>query len=67
MVLSLRGDVWRRIKVEISPDEGQAGSSQEHVAAPKLAGFGLPTPDYLVGLAFELPDRPKGACGNRAP
>ena len=39
MVLSLRGDVWRRIKVEISPDEGQAGSSQEHVAAPKLAGF----------------------------
>lgn len=52
MVLSLRGDVWRRIKVEISPDEGQAGSSQEHVAAPKLAGFGLPTPDYLVGLAL---------------
>lgn len=52
MILSLRGDVWRRIKVEISPDEGKAGSSQEFVAASKLSGFGLPTPDFLVGLAL---------------
>lgn len=52
MILTLRGDVWRRIRVEISPDEGKAGSSQEHVAPPELSGFGLPTPDYLVGLAL---------------
>lgn len=52
MILTLRGDVWRRIKVEISPDEGKAGSSQERVAPPELSGFGLPTPDYLVGLAL---------------
>lgn len=52
MVLTLRGDVWRRIKVEISPDEGKAGSSQERVTPPRLSGFGLPTPDYLVGLAL---------------
>jgi len=52
VILILRGQTWRRIKVEISPDEGNAGSSQEEFAAPSLAGFGLPTPDYLVGLAM---------------
>ena len=52
VILVLRGQTWRRIKVEISPDEGMAGSSQEEFAAPSLAGFGLPTPDYLVGLAM---------------
>lgn len=52
MVLALRGDVWRRVKVEISPDEGNAGSSQELIAAPYLEAFGLPSPDHLVGMAL---------------
>ncbi len=52
MVMSLRGDVWRRVKVEISPDEGRAASSQERIGAPALAGFGLPTPEYLVGMSM---------------
>ena len=52
LLLSLRGDMWRRVKVEIAPDEGKAGSSQEHVTPPELAGFGLPTPEYLVGMAM---------------
>ena len=37
--------------MEVSPDEGSAGSAGEYVAAPSLAGFGLPTPDRLTGLA----------------
>lgn len=52
LILTLRGKTWRKIKVEISPDEGLAGSSQEQFDAPSLAGFGLPTPDHLVGIAM---------------
>jgi hypothetical protein len=52
VLVQLNGVVWRRIQVEISPDEGQAGASAESLAAPSLAGFGLPTPDHLVGLAM---------------
>lgn len=32
-------------QVEISPDEGSAGTHGEPVPAPSLAGFGLPTPE----------------------
>ena len=52
MVLELRGKVWRRITVEISPDEGRTGTSQERFEAPRLAAFGLPAPDTLVGIAM---------------
>jgi len=52
MLLKLRGKVWRKITVEISPDEGAAGSSGEGFPAPSLAGLGLPTPDELVGLSM---------------
>jgi hypothetical protein len=52
VVVSLGGVTWRRIQVEVSPDEGSAGSSWEEIAAPSLAGFGLPTPDHLVTLAM---------------
>lgn len=48
--LSLRGKLWRKVKIEISPDEGKAGSSFEPFTPPSLSGFGLPTPDALVGL-----------------
>ena len=52
VILMLRGKTWRKIRVEISPDEGEAGSTPELFAAPSLAGFGLPTPDHLVSLAM---------------
>ena len=52
MFLSVRGQVWRKVVVEISPDEGMAGSTQERFPAPSLAPFGIPTPDFLVGMAM---------------
>jgi hypothetical protein len=51
-VVLLGGVTWRRIQVEVSPDEGSAGTVGEYVPAPSLAGFGLPTPDRLTGLAM---------------
>lgn len=52
LALSLKGRTWRKVTVEISPDEGRAGSYMEEFPAPPLDGFGLPTPDELVGLAM---------------
>jgi hypothetical protein len=52
VTLSLRGKTWRRISVEISPDEGRAASTPESFTAPSLDGLGLPSPDSLVGLAM---------------
>lgn len=52
VVVQVNGVTWRRIQVEVSPDEGSAGSVGEPVEAPSLAGFGLPTPDHLTGLAM---------------
>jgi len=52
LTLSINGVTWRRIQVEVSPDEGNAGLEAERIAPPSLAGFGLPTPDHLVTLAL---------------
>ncbi|MFZ0531274.1 MAG: nucleotidyl transferase AbiEii/AbiGii toxin family protein [Propionicimonas sp.] len=52
VALTLRGVTWRRVQVELSPDEGSAGEAGEAFLAPELAGFGLPNPDRLVGLAM---------------
>ncbi|MDR2564461.1 MAG: nucleotidyl transferase AbiEii/AbiGii toxin family protein [Bifidobacteriaceae bacterium] len=52
VIVQLGGVTWRRIQVEASPDEGAAGASWERLPSPSLAGFGLPTPDHLVGLAM---------------
>jgi len=52
VVVALNGVTWRRIQVEISPDEGLAGATAEEMPSPSLAGFGLPTPDRLVSLAM---------------
>jgi hypothetical protein len=52
VTLTLKGKVWRRIAVEISPDEGSAGDSVESIPAPTLAPFGLPSPDSLATLAM---------------
>lgn len=52
VIVQVNGVTWRRIQVEISPDEGSAGAQGEALPAPSLAGFGLPTPDHLTGLAM---------------
>ena len=52
MTLMLNGVTWRKVQVEISPDEGRAGEFPELITAPSLAGFGLPTPDHLVVLSL---------------
>ena len=50
--VTLKGVTWRRVQVEISHDEGRAGAKPEEIPSPSLAGFGLPTPDRLVGLSM---------------
>jgi hypothetical protein len=52
--VSLKGQVWRRIQVEIAPDEADASSEQDLLAAPGLRHFGLPSPDQLVGIAMRF-------------
>jgi len=48
--VTFKGVTWRRVQVEISHDEGGAGAQSEEIPSPSLAGFGLPTPDRLIGL-----------------
>lgn len=69
MTLMLRGKTWRNVLVEISPDEGNAGSCQEPFRAPSLEGFGLPTPDQLVGMAmsYQLAQKIHGATDPHDP
>lgn len=50
--VSLRGQMWRKVQVELAPDEGGAGDTPETVIAPALDGFGLRGPDELVVLAM---------------
>lgn len=50
--VGLRGQLWRKVQVELAPDEGGAGLAPETVAAPTLAPFGLDAPDVLVALAM---------------
>lgn len=52
MRVELRGVTWRRVQVEIGPDEGGAAAEYETVAPPTLAAFGLPDPDVLAALAL---------------
>jgi len=50
--LSVRGTVWRSIKVEVSPAEGGIGSEVDQLVAPPLQGFGIPTPEQLFGITL---------------
>ncbi|MGL5829215.1 MAG: nucleotidyl transferase AbiEii/AbiGii toxin family protein [Angustibacter sp.] len=52
IILAIRGETWRRIQIEIAPDEGGAGSEAENFFPPNLRGFGLPQPEQLAGLAL---------------
>ncbi|MFC1611161.1 nucleotidyl transferase AbiEii/AbiGii toxin family protein [Myxococcota bacterium] len=51
--LQLRGKTWRRITVEVSPDEGSAGAQVDHFPTPSLAHFGLSTPPTTAGLVID--------------
>ncbi|WP_419707944.1 nucleotidyl transferase AbiEii/AbiGii toxin family protein [Promicromonospora sp. NFX87] len=48
----IRGQRWRKVQVELAPDEGGAGTTPESVPAPTLDPFGLPSPDTLAALAM---------------
>jgi hypothetical protein len=52
VIVFLNGVTWRRVQVEVSPDEGRAGALPEQIPSPSLAGFGLPTPDHLTSLSL---------------
>jgi hypothetical protein len=54
VVVELRGKTWRRVQVEVSADEGDAGRVHEAFPAPQLHGVGLSAPDELVGLAMRF-------------
>ncbi|MCL2803815.1 MAG: nucleotidyl transferase AbiEii/AbiGii toxin family protein [Micrococcales bacterium] len=53
LFVKLNGQTWRRVQVELSPDEGNAGATIDRIKAPSLAGFGLPTPDHLASLSMQ--------------
>ncbi|MBA3741344.1 nucleotidyl transferase AbiEii/AbiGii toxin family protein [Sporichthya sp.] len=54
IIIGLRGVTWRRIQIEVSPDEAGVGDEFESIQPPPLAGFGLPDPDVLVGIAMRF-------------
>lgn len=54
VILELRGVTWRRIQIEVSPDEAGVGDESESLQPPSLAGFGLPDPAVLVGIAMRF-------------
>lgn len=54
LLLQLRGVTWRKIKVEISPDEGAAGSEATAFMPADLKSLGLPTPAELLGIALRF-------------
>lgn len=50
--LMLRGQTWRKVVIEISPEEGHACESFESIPAPAVEAFGIPTPERLVCLSM---------------
>ena len=67
--MSIAGKLWRKVKVEVSPDEGACGTASESFAAPSLAHFGLPTPDSLVGIsmAYQIAEKCHAASDPHEP
>lgn len=50
--LAIKGVTWRKIQVEVSPEEGQAGQIAEFIPAPSLTGFGIASPDSIAVLSM---------------
>jgi len=53
VLLQILGRTWRRISVEVSADEGQAGSRVEWISAPSLTHFGLSAPATTAGIVLD--------------
>ena len=65
ILLQLRGRTWRRITLEVSPDEGGAGDSADQFRTPSLAHFGFTTPETTFGLVMDYQVAQKlHACTN---
>jgi hypothetical protein len=54
LYLQLRGVTWRKVKIEISPDEAGAASHPHPFIPADLKSLGIPTPDQLVGMALRF-------------
>tara|TARA_R110002124_G_scaffold104541_4_gene254723 strand:+ start:97 stop:1038 length:942 start_codon:yes stop_codon:yes gene_type:complete len=50
--LKIRGQVFRKIKVEVSFSEGRIGDEDERFAAPDLSALGLGAPDEIAGITM---------------
>lgn len=53
VMLQIRGRIWRRITVEVSADEGRAGSLVDRIKAPSLKHFGLSVPPTTAGIVLD--------------
>jgi hypothetical protein len=51
--MSLRGKVWRKINVEVAPDEGGAGQRIDVLEGPPLSQFGLPSAHELAAITLD--------------
>lgn len=54
LILEVRGVTWRRIQFEVSPDEAGIGNDHDSIDPPPLGGFGLPSPETLVGIELRF-------------
>lgn len=50
--LTVGGQTWRSIDVEVAPDEGRAGEQVELFRGTPLGHFGLPSPMEFAGIVF---------------
>ena len=50
--LKIRGQVFRKIKVEVSFSEGRIGEEDERFTAPDLSALGLGAPDEIAGITM---------------
>jgi hypothetical protein len=53
IILEFKGETWRRVKFEVSPDEANISHEPETITPTALHAVGLPDPQTLVGIAFK--------------
>jgi hypothetical protein len=51
--LIVQGKTWRRIQVEVSFPDGNAGETVARIEAPSVGFFGVQSPDEIVGIAMD--------------
>jgi hypothetical protein len=54
VMLNLKGKVWRKIQVEVSPPEGLVAAEPTAIESLDLHNLGIETPDQLVGIALRF-------------